>query len=320
MGRLLLVDTADELPGLLPLHGWSALMSSDLVIVGSDEHPFVAHLQAADLRYEVLARPADGAPLSRAELLSGLDPSDKRRAEQVVARARQVGEVAYLYGPGDGEAFTRTLGLEAAHAGLEVEVVYFAPVPKGVALLDVVRVMERLRGPGGCPWDREQTHQSLARYALEEVYELVEAIEAERPEGIREELGDVLLQVAFHAQIAEERGEFAVDDVARGIVDKLVRRHPHVFADVEVTDAAEVMANWERLKDAEKAHDGGVFAGIPAAQPALAHSAKLQGRAAKTGFDRDADAAQRVRGALDKLVAVEGRDEAAHDLGDLLWG
>jgi XTP/dITP diphosphohydrolase len=125
------------------------------------------------------------------------------------------------------------------------------PVPSskhGQALLDLVRVMARLRGPGGCPWDHEQTHRSLARHLLEETHEALDAIDTDDLELLREELGDVLLQVVFHAQIAADDRAWDVDDVADGITRKLIRRHPHVFGDVDVSGADEVLVNWERIK------------------------------------------------------------------------
>ena len=125
------------------------------------------------------------------------------------------------------------------------------PVPSsrgGERLLDLVRVMARLRGPGGCPWDHEQTHASLARHLLEETHEVLEAIDLDDRERLREELGDVLLQVVFHAQMAADDGAWDVDDVAESIVRKLIRRHPHVFGDVEVSGPDEVLVNWERIK------------------------------------------------------------------------
>jgi XTP/dITP diphosphohydrolase len=320
MARLVLVDTSDQLPGLLPMHGWSALMSSELVLVGEADHPFATHLDLAELRFEVVPQLEGRAPLTRSDMLAGLSPEQKKRAEWVVDRARAVGEVTYLFGPADSEAFTRTLGMEATRAGVEVEVVYFMVAPKGSALLELVGVEERLRGPGGCPWDREQDHRTLAKYAVEEVYELVEAIAGGDPDHIREELGDVLLQVVFHAQIAADEGTFDIDDVARGIVDKLVRRHPHVFADTEVADADEVMANWEELKAAEKPEREGVFDGVPTAQPALGYVEKLQKRAAKIGFDwqADVDAAERIRAELDEFLAAADDAEREHEIGDLL--
>ncbi|MDQ3537792.1 MAG: nucleoside triphosphate pyrophosphohydrolase [Actinomycetota bacterium] len=323
MVRLVLVDTADELPGLLPLHAWSALMSSDLVLLGTADHPFVAHLAMAELRYEVVEDAGAGA-LSRADLLSGLTPADKAKATSIVDRVRAEGEVVYLFGTGDDDGFTRTLGMEAARAGVEVEVVYFGVRPPGTRLLELVRIEQRLLAPGGCPWDREQDHRSLARYAVEEVYELLEAIESGDRDAIREELGDVLLQVVFHAQLASKDSEaaqsFDIDDVAADIIAKLVRRHPHVFGDTQVAGSADVVANWEQLKAAEKPERSGPFDGVPAAQPALAYVEKLQSRAAGLGFDwdLDAEAADRIRLELEEFTAAGNDTEREREIGDLL--
>jgi tetrapyrrole methylase family protein/MazG family protein len=189
---------------------------------------------------------------------------------------------------------------------------------EGQRLLDLVRVMARLRGPGGCPWDREQTHQSLARHLLEETHETLEAIDQGDPDRLREELGDVLLQVVFHAEMARQEGTFDVDDVAEGITSKLVRRHPHVFGDVEVDSAAEVLVNWERIKTEEKGEHA-IDEEIPASLPALSRAAKVQRRAAGLGFDwRTKDAASaKVREELGELERA-GPDEAEDELGDLL--
>jgi MazG family protein len=160
------------------------------------------------------------------------------------------------------------------------------PARKGERFLDLVDVMDRLRSPDGCPWDAEQTHASLVKYLLEEAYETAEAIEDGDGQALREELGDVLLQVVFHARIAEEAGAAAwdVDDVAAGITEKLVRRHPHVFAGVSVDTARDVEANWEALKAAEKGRTSATD-GVPLAQPALALASALMGRAAASGLD-----------------------------------
>jgi XTP/dITP diphosphohydrolase len=153
--------------------------------------------------------------------------------------------------------------------------------PPGARLLELVGIMDRLREE--CPWDREQTHRSLARYLLEETYETLEAIESGDVDHLREELGDLLLQVFFHARVASEQpGGFDVDGVARGIADKLVHRHPHVFAGLEVADAAEVDRNWEALKAAEKQRESPLD-GIPSALPALAYADKVTGRLARAG-------------------------------------
>jgi len=317
--RLVLIDTVDQLPGLLPLHAWSALSATDLVLVGDDDHPMVEHLAGAELRYEVVPEPDEPAALSRRDLLGGVDPLQRARVTWIVDRVREAGAVAYLYGAPDTEAFTRALGMEAARSQVEVEVVYFGVAPAGVGLLELVDVEQRLRGPDGCPWDREQDHATLARYAVEEVYELLEAIAAGDDEDIAEELGDVLLQVVFHAQIAADDGRFDIDTVARGIVTKLVRRHPHVFADATADDAASVMANWEQLKAAEKPDRAGVFDGIVEGQPAIPLAVALQQRAAKRGFVwPDVDGAlAKVREELAELERADGVHQA-HELGDLL--
>lgn len=161
----------------------------------------------------------------------------------------------------------------------------------GAQLLRAVRLMDRLRSPGGCPWDADQTHQSLAPYLLEEAYETLDAIESDDLTSLREELGDLLLQVLFHARLAEEAPEaerFTIDDVAGDLVAKLVRRHPHVFADpADPADgglsAAQVAQSWDEIKKVEKRRES-VTDGVPLGQPALALAAKLVGRSGKAGL------------------------------------
>lgn len=155
----------------------------------------------------------------------------------------------------------------------------------GERLLDLVAVMDRLRSPGGCPWDAEQTHESLAPYAVEEAHELADAIASGDREHLVEELGDVLLQVAFHARVGQEHATepFDVDDVADAIITKLHRRHPHVFADAVVSGAADVEVSWEAIKALEKPDRTGLLDGIPASLPALALAAKTASRLERTG-------------------------------------
>jgi XTP/dITP diphosphohydrolase len=166
------------------------------------------------------------------------------------------------------------------------EVVDGTPEPPGARLLDVVAVMDRLRSPGGCPWDAEQTHSSLRGYLLEEAHEAYDAIVDDDPAAMREELGDVLLQVVFHARVAAE-GEpgrrFAIDDVAGDLVDKLVRRHPHVFGDAGPRDVAAVEAGWEQIKQAEKQRSSPTE-GVSRSQPAAAWGAALVRRAGRAGL------------------------------------
>jgi MazG family protein len=197
------------------------------------------------------------------------------------------------------------------------------PVPSsrhGERLLDLVRVMARLRGPGGCPWDREQDHRSLARHLLEEAHEVLDAIDDGDPGRLREELGDLLLQIVFHAQMAADEGAFDIDDVAEGIVAKLIRRHPHVFGDVEVGSAAEVLVNWERIKAEEKGEHG-LEQDIPATLPALARAAKVQRRAAGRGFEwrRAENAIEAVREELGELERATDPRNVEEEVGDLLF-
>lgn len=196
------------------------------------------------------------------------------------------------------------------------------PVPSragGDRILDLLRVMHRLRAPGGCPWDREQTHGSLGRHLLEEAHETLEAIDSGDPKRLQEELGDLLLQVVFHAEMAHEEGTFDADDVAESILTKLIRRHPHVFGTVEVDSAAEVLVNWERIKSEEKGEHP-VDEEIPASLPALARAAKVQRRAAGFGFDwrTPSGAFEKVREELTELE--EAPPERAEDeVGDVLF-
>ena len=189
---------------------------------------------------------------------------------------------------------------------------------------DLVEIVRLLRAPGGCPWDREQTHESLRRNFLEESYEVVEAIDQGSTEHLKEELGDVLLQVVFHAGIETERGGFTLDDVADGICKKLIYRHPHVFGDVTVSGTGEVLSNWEELKRKEKGQATVTDAldAVARSLPALWRAEKVQKKAAKAGFDWP-----EVSGAADKLseelselqAAIEQNTNIEEELGDLLF-
>ena len=189
---------------------------------------------------------------------------------------------------------------------------------------DLEEIVRILRAPGGCPWDAEQTHQSIRRNFLEEAYEAAEAIDEESPEHLKEELGDVLLQVVFHARMEQEEGRFDLDDVADGVCKKLIYRHPHVFGDVSVSGTGEVLSNWEELKRKEKgqATNTDALESVARSLPALWRAEKVQKKAKKAGFDWPD-----VSGALDKLseeleelkaAAAEGTN-VAEELGDLLF-
>jgi MazG family protein len=193
----------------------------------------------------------------------------------------------------------------------------------------LVEIMDRLRAPGGCPWDREQTLDTLAPYFLEEAYEVVDAIAAADPEKLCEEIGDLLLQIIFVARVAREKGWFGVDDVCDAISDKMVRRHPHVFGDREVEDSAEVMRNWEDIKRTERADEpnSSVLDGVPGSLPALLKAFRMTEKAAAVGFDwrKPADVMGKMREEMDELEAeLKPGDEAVTDrvraeMGDVLF-
>lgn len=198
------------------------------------------------------------------------------------------------------------------------------------AFARLVEIMARLRSPGGCPWDREQTPDSLIPYLLEETYEVLEALEDRNWPEFKEELGDLLLQIVFHAQLMAESGRFNIDDVAQAISDKLVRRHPHVFGDTQVKDAREVAQNWVKIKEQEKKGkaDQSVLAGVPKAAPALIQAQRLGEKASRVGFDWTSAAAvfEKVREEVDELAETlqdadrsPDPDRQEHELGDLLF-
>jgi len=183
-------------------------------------------------------------------------------------------------------------------------------VANGVVRL--TEVMDRLRSPGGCPWDAEQTHQSLVRHAIEETYEFADAVESGSRAEMRDELGDVLMQVVFHARIAQEHPDqpFDLDDVANTCADKLVERHPHVFGDVVVNNSADVRANWDQIKAQTQGRES-VMDGVPAALPALARAQKIMSRASRSGLEVRAEAGVGIGQQLLALVAraqAEGVD------------
>lgn len=206
---------------------------------------------------------------------------------------------------------------------------------------DLIALMDRLRSPDGCPWDREQNYATLAPMLLEEAYETFEAVEAARagqPGELRDELGDLLFQIVFYAQVAKERGEFTIDDVTDSIHTKMVRRHPHVFGDVTANDSATVLLNWEAMKAEERAAAGkskgensSLLDGVSSKAPALMEAHQLSTKAARVGFDWENvdDIFAKLHEEIDELRAAisdhsDKRDEAAHarvreELGDLLF-
>lgn len=190
---------------------------------------------------------------------------------------------------------------------------------------ELVTLMKRLRAPGGCPWDREQSMKDLRAYVVEESYEVIDAINSSDMAGLREELGDFLLQAVFLAEIAEEEGHFDIYDAIGAIHHKLVSRHPHVFGDVKAETADEVLVNWEKLKGEErKLKDEGILSGVPKSLPALLKSMRLTEKAANVGFDweKPEDIFEKIDEEIDELksaIRSKDRAEIEHEVGDLLF-
>ncbi|MGW1897585.1 nucleoside triphosphate pyrophosphohydrolase [Streptomyces hirsutus] len=265
-GRIVLLTTSHRVaPGLLSWPAWQTLHAADEVLCADGAHPQLPYLREAGIPVEE-ASPA---------------------AEDLVG-ACAGGRTVVVVATGEGEpALTDGLARLAGTGRVPMPELELLPASydlPGARLLDLVQVMDRIRAE--CPWSSRQTHKGLAKYGIEEAYELVEAIEEGDRDELREELGDVLLQVVFHARIAEEHPEepFSVDDVAGGIVAKLVHRHPHVFGDETATTPEEVKEHWLRTKAVEKRRTS-VTEGIPLGQPGLALAAKLASRVRTAGLD-----------------------------------
>lgn len=184
-------------------------------------------------------------------------------------------------------------------------------------------IMRKLLGPQGCPWDQQQTLSSLRRYVLEEACEVIDAIDENDPDALREELGDLLLQIAFQSELSRNKGDFDIDRVIDGICDKLVRRHPHIFSDTKVKNAEQVHQNWERIKATEKQRMS-ILDGIPTSLPALARAQRLGEKSARVGFDWPhlegcREKVNEELSELDDALAAHDRESAAEELGDLLF-
>ncbi|MFE4871932.1 nucleoside triphosphate pyrophosphohydrolase [Streptomyces sp. NPDC056682] len=264
-GRIVLLTASHRVaPGLLSWPAWQTLRAADLVLCSDAGHPQLPYLREAGVPVEISA-------------------PDARELVEACLGGRTV--VVLPSGEGDSRL---TDGLARLAGSGRVQMPDLELLPgsydlPGARLLDLVQVMDRIRRE--CPWSSQQTHKGLAKYALEEAYELVEAVEEGDRDELREELGDVLLQVVFHARIAEEDAQapFSVDDVAGGIVEKLIHRHPHVFGDESAQTPEEVKEHWLRMKAVEKQR-ASVTDGVPLGQPALALAAKLSARTRTAGL------------------------------------
>ncbi|TGB14146.1 nucleoside triphosphate pyrophosphohydrolase [Streptomyces sp. MZ04] len=287
-GRVILLTTSHRVaPGLLSWPAWQALHGADEVLCADATHPQLPYLREAGVRVDQASPTAqelvDACAGGRTVLVIATAEGDRPLTDGL-ARLAGSGRVAMP-------------DLELLPASYDLP---------GARLLDLVQVMDQIRGE--CPWSSQQTHKGLAKYAIEEAYELVEAIEEGDRDELLEELGDVLLQVVFHARIAEEDTEspFSVDDVAGGIVEKLIHRHPHVFGDDSADTPEDVKAHWLRTKAEEKQRSS-VTEGIPLGQPGLALTAKLASRVRTAGLEVDLPSG---KGVGYELLALALRAEA----------
>lgn len=291
-GRIVLLTTSHRVaPGLLSWPAWQALRGADQVLCADGTHPQLPYLREAGITVDETAPNA-----------------------QELVDACAGGRTVVVVATGEGEPrLTDGLARLAGSGRIQMPDLELLPASydlPGARLLDLVQVMDRIRLE--CPWSSQQTHKGLVKYGIEEAYELVEAIEEGDRDELREELGDVLLQVVFHARIAEEGGPededapFSIDDVAGGIVTKLIHRHPHVFGDETATTPEEVKEHWLRTKAEEKRRTS-VTEGIPLGQPGLALAAKLASRVRTAGLDVELP---RGEGVGYELLAIATRAEA----------
>ncbi len=301
MPRLILLATSPRVaPGLLSRDAWHVLEQTYARFASDLTDPLVRTCTDAGMDVQPYAGAPDPAALAR----------------ELVGRALET-DLIWL-GSADGDpGLTDAIATEvSSHPDPpDVEVLVGSWDIQGARLLDVVAAMDRLRSPGGCPWDAEQTHESLAPYLVEETFETLEAIESGDRRHLAEELGDVLLQVAFHSRVAEDAApddRFDIDDVAALLVDKLVRRHPHVFADGGATSPDEVEQEWERIKAAERSGmSNDLLQGIPSALPVSLAADKVAARIRRRDLVADASAEADLTQALADLAAAQEYAAAA---------
>lgn len=282
--------------GLLAVDGWRAVQAADLVLTDP------ACAEAAAVLARAVPVPLQVADPDRPNDWIGLLGIDQEPGTRPTGQARSSGRVVVCCPRGSADALASSVAQLRPADASAVRLLIAPADPSGTAVLDLVEVMDRLRSTGGCPWDAEQTHQSLLPYLLEESYELVDAVDCGDRDALVEELGDVLLQVVFHARIGQERADrpFDLDQVADGIAAKLRRRHPHVFGDATADTPEQVEANWRAIKAAEKPERTGLLDGIPTSLPPLERAITILDRLLLA--DR-----------TDLLEAITGRHDPAND-------
>jgi tetrapyrrole methylase family protein/MazG family protein len=294
--------------------------------LGLDPYPRLTLIDALTLSQEHIPSFPPDTPVLIAQLYSRMVAAEVKMTLNSVFPDEH--PVKLVHAAGTRNEMVESLPLfeidRSEHIGL-LSVLYLPSLGEGTSFESFQEVIARLRAPEGCPWDREQTHQSLRAHLLDEAYEALVAMDSEEPARMIEEFGDLLLQIVLNAQIGIEEGEFGMSDILKSIHDKIIRRHPHVFGDVQVEDVEGVLTNWERIKDSERLNENGpnkgLLDGIPLALPALIQAQEYQDRVARVGFDWP-----EIIGVLEKITEEikEVRDaidetELASELGDLFF-
>jgi tetrapyrrole methylase family protein/MazG family protein len=274
---------------------------------------------------EFAARHVSPLPPDAPALITGIETESRLEQVRQILRAAYPADHAVRLvwvGESDAEVIDATLK-EIGGEGWTA--LYVPSLGTGTSFETFQEVIAHLRAPDGCPWDREQTHLTLRKHLLEESYETLAAMDEADPEKMREEFGDLLLQVVLNAQIAWEYGEFTMTEVLKGIHDKIIRRHPHVFGDVQVDGVGQVLSNWENIKKEERREKGeekkGLLDGLPAALPALTQAQEYQDRAARVGFDwpEIEGVLEKVKEEIDEVRRASSPEELSSELGDLFF-
>ena len=327
------LDLAYVALGIDPIAGLRIIDAQDFgAIADAGQYPLMitqvySQLVASDLKIALMENLPDEYELYFLRNM-GLEDEECRPVKLFeLDRQPKIDHLTSVYIPPMGEDENMPCGIMAFGEDEEEEAVENMVDTASFDDVDIqplVDVMRTLREPGGCPWDREQTHASIRSNMIEEVYEYLEAVDAEDTEGMREELGDILMQIVFHARMAEEAGHFDLQDVIDEVVDKLIRRHPHVFGETKVTGSDEVLVNWEAIKKTEKTERKHVLDGVTQGLPALLRAYKLQSKAAKVGFDWPDvkgvwDKVQEELAELQEALASGDRAAAENELGDVLF-
>ena len=327
------LDLAYVALGIDPIAGLRIIDAQDFgAIADAGQYPLMitqvySQLVASDLKIALMENLPDEYELYFLRNM-GLEDEECRPVKLFeLDRQPKIDHLTSVYIPPMGEDENMPCGIMAFGKDEEEEAVENMVDTTSFDDVDIqplVDVMRTLREPGGCPWDREQTHASIRSNMIEEVYEYLEAVDAEDTEGMREELGDILMQIVFHARMAEEAGHFDLQDVIDEVVDKLIRRHPHVFGETKVTGSDEVLVNWEAIKKTEKTERKHVLDGVTQGLPALLRAYKLQSKAAKVGFDWPDvkgvwDKVQEELAELQEALSSGDRAAAENELGDVLF-